>query len=135
MTAQAARAADAPEGKKSSRAEFDWEDPFRLSDQLTDTELMVRESARSYCQSELMPRVRDAARYERFEHPRSQALLAIRLGRVAHGALVVGQLLVEQQGVGPVEGCFGGCHGVSGRNGERVATSLGLTANRGKRKI
>jgi glutaryl-CoA dehydrogenase len=48
-------------------AEFDWEDPFRLRDQLTDTELMVRDSARSYCQSALMPRVRDAARYERFD--------------------------------------------------------------------
>ena len=48
-------------------AEFDWEDPFRLSDQLSDTELMVRDSARSYCQSALMPRVRDAARYERFD--------------------------------------------------------------------
>ena len=48
-------------------AEFDWEDPFRLSDQLTDTEQMVRDSARAYCQSALMPRVRDAARHERFD--------------------------------------------------------------------
>jgi glutaryl-CoA dehydrogenase len=48
-------------------AEFDWEDPFRLSEQLTDTELMVRDTARSYCQSALMPRVQDAARHERFD--------------------------------------------------------------------
>ncbi len=47
--------------------EFDWEDPFRLSDQLTDTEQMVRDSARSYRQSALLPRVRDAARHERFD--------------------------------------------------------------------
>jgi glutaryl-CoA dehydrogenase len=47
--------------------EFDWEDPFQLSDQLTDTERMVRESAQDYCQSALMSRVRDAARQERFD--------------------------------------------------------------------
>ena len=36
---------------------FDWEDPFRLEDQLTEDERMVRDSARSYCQDQLQPRI------------------------------------------------------------------------------
>ena len=47
--------------------EFDWEDPFRLTDQLSDAEQLVCESARDYCQARLMPRVQDAAREESFD--------------------------------------------------------------------
>ncbi|MDR5653796.1 acyl-CoA dehydrogenase [Ruixingdingia sedimenti] len=43
---------------------FDWEDPFRLEDQLTEDERMMRDSARAYAQEKLMPRVLTAFREE-----------------------------------------------------------------------
>ncbi|MGQ9424769.1 acyl-CoA dehydrogenase [Gilvimarinus sp. F26214L] len=45
-------------------AKFNWEDPFLLDDQLTEEERMVRDTAHQYCQSKLLPRVRDAFRTE-----------------------------------------------------------------------
>ncbi|MEL7691645.1 acyl-CoA dehydrogenase [Citromicrobium bathyomarinum] len=43
---------------------FDPTDPFRLDDQLTEDERMIRESAHAFAQSELQPRVIDAFRDE-----------------------------------------------------------------------
>jgi len=43
---------------------FDWEDPFRLDDQLTEEERLVRDAAHSYAQDKLQPRVIDAFRDE-----------------------------------------------------------------------
>jgi glutaryl-CoA dehydrogenase len=48
----------------TSKASFHWADPLLLEQQLTDEERMVRESAASYCQDKLAPRVRDAFRNE-----------------------------------------------------------------------
>lgn len=48
----------------SQWAKFNWEDPFLLDDQLTEEERMVRDMAYQYCQSKLLPRVRDAFRNE-----------------------------------------------------------------------
>jgi glutaryl-CoA dehydrogenase len=45
-------------------AKFDWQDPFRLEDQLNEEERMVRDSARQYAQQRLAPRVREAFRNE-----------------------------------------------------------------------
>ncbi|KAJ3098973.1 hypothetical protein HDU96_010875 [Phlyctochytrium bullatum] len=45
-------------------AKFDWTDPLSLSGLLTEEELIVRDSARQYCQEKLMPRVTIAARNE-----------------------------------------------------------------------
>lgn len=39
---------------------FDWADPFRLDDQLTDDERMIRDSARGYAQERLQSRVIEA---------------------------------------------------------------------------
>jgi glutaryl-CoA dehydrogenase len=39
---------------------FDWADPFLLDEQLTDDERMVRDTARSYAQDKLAPRIIDA---------------------------------------------------------------------------
>ncbi|WP_134725565.1 acyl-CoA dehydrogenase [Paracoccus luteus] len=44
---------------------FDWEDPFRLNDQLSEDERMMRDSARAYAQEKLQPRVIAAYREER----------------------------------------------------------------------
>ena len=43
---------------------FDWEDPFRLNDQLTEDERMIAASARSYAKEKLAPRVTEAFRDE-----------------------------------------------------------------------
>src|SRR5690349_15066931 len=45
---------------------FQWEDPLLLEDQLTEDERLVRDSARAYCQDNLMPRVLEANRHEHF---------------------------------------------------------------------
>ena len=44
---------------------FDWEDPFRLDDQLTEEERMLRDAARAYAQEKLQPRVVAAYREEK----------------------------------------------------------------------
>jgi glutaryl-CoA dehydrogenase len=43
---------------------FDWQDPFRLNDQLTEEERMLRDAARAYAQEKLQPRVIAAYRDE-----------------------------------------------------------------------
>ena len=43
---------------------FDWSDPFRLDDQLTEEERMLRDGARAYAQEKLQPRVTAAFREE-----------------------------------------------------------------------
>ncbi|MEM6415681.1 MAG: acyl-CoA dehydrogenase [Pseudomonadota bacterium] len=42
---------------KPDLSEFDWSDPFRLDDQLSDEECLIRDTARGYAQSALQPRV------------------------------------------------------------------------------
>src|SRR6185312_3257381 len=49
----------------STRASFHWDDPLLLSEQLTDDERMVVDSARAYCQDKLKPRVLEAFRHEK----------------------------------------------------------------------
>jgi len=46
---------------------FDWTDPLFLNEQLTEEERMIRDSARGYCESKLMPRVIKANREESFD--------------------------------------------------------------------
>lgn len=46
---------------------FDWKDPLFLDSQLTDEERMIRDAARGYAQSKLMPRVMSAYSDERFD--------------------------------------------------------------------
>ncbi|WP_372836396.1 acyl-CoA dehydrogenase family protein, partial [Puniceibacterium confluentis] len=56
------KAKDAPD-----MGSFDWEDPFRLVDQLSEDERMIADSARSYAQEKLQPRVIAAYNEERVE--------------------------------------------------------------------
>lgn len=44
---------------------FQWDDPFRLSDQLSEDERMIADSARAYSQEKLAPRVLEAFRDEK----------------------------------------------------------------------
>jgi glutaryl-CoA dehydrogenase len=53
------KAKDAPD-----LGRFDWEDPFRLNDQLTEDERMMRDAARAYAAEKLQPRVTAAYRDE-----------------------------------------------------------------------
>ncbi|KAM4677146.1 glutaryl-CoA dehydrogenase [Discoglossus pictus] len=55
--------------KKSSksRVQFDWRDPLCLDSQLTEEEVLIRDSFRSYCQEKLMPRILMANRKEVFD--------------------------------------------------------------------
>ncbi len=46
------------------KARFCWQDPFLLETQLGEEERLLRDAARDYCQSRLLPRVRDAFRHE-----------------------------------------------------------------------
>ncbi len=55
----ALKAKDAPD-----LGRFDWQDPFRLDDQLSEEERMLRDAARAYAQDRLQSRVIDAYRDE-----------------------------------------------------------------------
>lgn len=48
-----------------TREVFDWADPFRLVEQLTDEERMVQDTAHAYAQEKLAPRVLEAFRHEK----------------------------------------------------------------------
>ena len=49
------------------KAKFKWEDPFMLSEQLTDDERAIVEAAHTFCQEKLQTRVLMAARHEKFD--------------------------------------------------------------------
>ena len=51
----------------AGRASFSWEDPLLLEEQLSEEERLVRDAARAYCQEQLMPRILEANRHERFD--------------------------------------------------------------------
>src|SRR6201997_1153133 len=50
-----------------ARAQFHWDDPLLLDQQLTDDERMVRDAAAAYCQDKLAPRILDAFRHEKMD--------------------------------------------------------------------
>ena len=52
---------------KADEVAFDWKDPFRLDEQLTEEERLVRDTARQYAREKLLPRVREAYRNETVE--------------------------------------------------------------------
>jgi glutaryl-CoA dehydrogenase len=50
---------------KKTKAQFAWDDPLLLDQQLTQEERMVRDAAHDYCQGKLAPRVLEAFREEK----------------------------------------------------------------------
>src|SRR5471032_3383973 len=50
-----------------ARAQFHWDDPLLLDQQLTDDERMVRDAAAAYCKDKLAPRILDAFRHEKMD--------------------------------------------------------------------
>lgn len=51
-------------GTFSVSDEFDWQDPFQLESSFTDDEKSIRDTFRSYCKDNLMPRIIEANRHE-----------------------------------------------------------------------
>lgn len=48
-------------------AAFDWRDPLRLDDLLSEEEIQVRDAARKFAQDRLMPRILESNRHETFD--------------------------------------------------------------------
>jgi glutaryl-CoA dehydrogenase len=59
--------ADSAAYSKAPTAVFRWDDPLTIDAALTDEERMVRDTAESYAQEKLLPRVISATRQERFD--------------------------------------------------------------------
>lgn len=92
----------------NNNAPFSWEDPLFLSDQLTEEERMVQDSARDFSQDKLMPRVLMANRNEVFDREIMNEF----------GALgMLGATLPEKYGCSNVNHV---CYGLMSREVERV---------------
>ncbi|MEA3588284.1 acyl-CoA dehydrogenase [Pseudidiomarina sp. 1APP75-27a] len=91
-----------------ARVPFDWQDPFQLSDMLTEEERMIRDTAHQYCQEKLMPRVLTANREERFDRE-----IMNELGELG----LLGATLPEKYGCAEVNHV---CYGLIAREVERV---------------
>ena len=70
-------------------ASFDWADPFRLEDQLTEDERMIRDTARAYAQDKLAPRIVDA-----FQHETSDPAIFREMGELG----LLGPTIPEEYG-------------------------------------
>ena len=53
--------------KVSTKQKFVWDDPLLFRDQLSEEERSIYDGARSFCESELLPRVINANRKEHFD--------------------------------------------------------------------
>ena len=56
-----------PTKLRPSDASFQWEDPLLLNQQLSEEERLILDTAHDYCQTKLLPRVRNAFRNETFD--------------------------------------------------------------------
>ena len=90
------------------KARFKWEDPLLLEDSLTEEERMVRDTAQSYAQEKLMPRVLEANRNEVFHRE-----IMNELGELG----LLGSTLPEKYGCAGVNNV---CYGLIAREVERV---------------
>jgi glutaryl-CoA dehydrogenase len=88
---------------------FDWADPLLLESSLREEEKLVRDSARSFAQSRLMPLVRDMHRKESFDRGLVREMGALGL---------LGSTLAEFGGASPVS------YGLIAREVERVDSAF-----------
>jgi len=75
----------------ASAMSFQWDDPFLLTDQLTDDERLISETARAYAQEKLLPRIVEAYMEEKtdraiFEEMGSLGLLGVMVSDAYGGA-------------------------------------------------
>jgi glutaryl-CoA dehydrogenase len=102
---------NAPERKGKSgkaKAQFKWDDPLLLDQQLSEDERMVRDAAHDYCQGKLAPRVLDA-----FRHEKTDPKIFREMGEVG----LLGPTIPPEYG-GP--GLNYVCYGLIAREVERV---------------
>jgi glutaryl-CoA dehydrogenase len=92
----------------SRKAQFHWDDPLLLNQQLTDDERMVRDAAAAYSQDKLQPRILEA-----FRHERMDTSVFREMGELG----LLGPTIPEQYG-GP--GLNYVCYGLIAREVERV---------------
>ena len=92
----------------SHRAPFNWADPLLLDAQLSDTERMVQDSARAYCQDKLLPRVQEAFRHEKTD---------VSIFRVMGELGLLGPTITEEYGGAGLNYV---CYGLIAREVERV---------------
>ena len=86
MTSAPARGEKTSKPKAGGKAVFDWQDPLRFDDLLSEDERLVRDTARAYAQDKLMPRVLKAFREERFDRVILNEMGALGfLGSTIHG--------------------------------------------------
>ena len=97
--------------KATARAQFQWDDPLLLDEQLSEDERMVRDAARAYCQEKLMPRILLANREERFDRE-----IMTEMGALGF----LGATLPEDYGCAAVNYV---CYGLVAREVERVDSS------------
>jgi glutaryl-CoA dehydrogenase len=93
---------------RPARVDFAWEDPFFLEEQLTEEERMIRDTARSYAQDKLLPRVIEA-----YAQEKSDPSIFQEMGRLG----LIGVTLPEKYG------CAGAgyvAYGLVAREIERV---------------
>ncbi len=89
-------------------ADFKWDDPFFLDDQLNEDERLIRDTARDFAQDKLMTRVQQAFRDERFDRE-----IMNEMGEVG----LLGATLPEEYGCANVNYVS---YGVAAREVERV---------------
>jgi glutaryl-CoA dehydrogenase len=91
-----------------AKAQFHWDDPLLMGQQLTEDERMVRDAANAYCQDKLQPRVLEA-----FRNERTDAAIFREMGELG----LLGPVIPEQYG-GP--GLNYVSYGLIAREVERV---------------
>jgi glutaryl-CoA dehydrogenase len=101
------QAATRPQAARAA-AQFVWADPLLLESQLSEDERMVRDSVHAYCQEQLMPRILEANRHERFEPE-----IMTEMGEMG----MLGTTLPEQYGGAAMSYV---CYGLIAREVERV---------------
>ncbi|MCI2394856.1 acyl-CoA dehydrogenase [Aliiroseovarius sediminis] len=78
-----------PPASRPELGRFEWSDPLRVSDQLTEDERMIQDSARAYAQEKLQPRVIEA-----FENEHTDAAIFREMGDMG----LLGVTIPEQYG-------------------------------------
>lgn len=61
----------------SAKVSFNWRDALDLEGQLTEEEIMIRDSFHDYCQEKLMPRILMANRHERKKSAQQSFIITI----------------------------------------------------------
>ena len=97
------------------KADFQWDDPFFFEDQLEEDERLVRDTARSYAQERLMPRILEANRNETFDRD-----IIHEMGELG----LFGTTLPEKYGGAGLNHV---CYGLAAREVERVDSAYRST--------